>query len=248
MRIVIAGEIKVRYVAEWISVLNDLPSVSPDWVEVFAIPDYALPSELADAKRALDRDARYRDVGRGEMDTDIREWANGAFNRDVIVATQAFNAVFGVTTLFEPLLGRAGTERTHVGDLALEVLVPNISAAPWEAIAEFRELPAARDARDRLRDMEKRALSEEPRTINAARVKVAQEVNNDLMHALERWRPSVPEEIGRQAITGAASALVPLVGPIVGVAEAAKNAREFNRSWYAALMHLRRSVSSRRSA
>ena len=138
MRVVMAGEMKVQYVAEWTSVLNELDTLQPDWVEVFQLPDYALPPEIANAKRALDRDARYRDTGRGEMDEDIREWANRTFNRDVVLATHGFNAVFGVTTLFEPLLGEAGTERTYEGDIALDVVVPDVFRC---AVGSDRRVP-----------------------------------------------------------------------------------------------------------
>lgn len=235
MHVVMAGHITVHYVAEWISVLDAMRTVSPNWVKTYVSTDQALTPELRDEIRRA-RSSTPGDRAAG-VDAGLVDWAWEALCHDATVTTSGLGAAFAVTTLFEPLLADDLTATTE-GGMALDVVIPDISAVSWEAIAKFREHPAATDARARLRELEDRAREAGVDGPHDMFRRVAQEVSTELLHVVKETRVSVPEEIARQALTTSASLLVPVVGPIAGIAEATKDARRFDRSWYAALMHL----------
>lgn len=234
MRVVMAGKVSKHFVAEWHSIVTDAGGVAPDWMYGFDTPE-TLPTNLREQVDHLDREAR----GQGAaLEPNLRSWAVKAFNRDSVLAAD-LGAAFAVTSLFAPLVPGRGVELSGQGHTALDVLVPDLGDAPWEAIAEFRSHPASEEVRELLRALEAEAAGHSPDAALTQRDRVQNRVNDLLFKAIKETRPSLPEEIGRQAVTGAASVVVPIVAPLASIAQTAKNIRDYDRSALAAIMRLR---------
>ena len=178
-----------------------------------------------------------RDSGR----ITLRNWIIKAFDRDLAVAS-GLGAAFNVTSLFTPMLEARGGRPERAGLDALEVVVPNISALPWEASVEFREHKGSAEARAMLREFERKAASEEPEDATAYLVGLHQEVQDALFSALEQQRTQWPKKIAEEVAKNAVG-FIPVVGQVAGpVLSAVEMGTEWNRerhSWAAALMKLR---------
>jgi hypothetical protein len=163
-----------------------------------------------------------------------------SFNRDCVVAA-ALESSFTVTSMFSPMLAHRGVEPEYAGTEALSVLVPNLGAAPWETVVEFREHRGSVEARAQLREFERLAAEQEPRDAYDFLKKVSQEVNRAYRAAVEELAPSLPEAMAKELLLTAIS-LTSVIGPVieklVALTETAAEAWTFNRSWIAALMKL----------
>ena len=230
------------YAAEWMTGVTDaFDELDLNWVSkvVMAEQDLAdsglapVVSELAD-ELARSAAERYREPM-------IGGFATGAIARDLVVA-QTLDAMLHVTSLFEPVLTGEGSAipiRTEsVGAAALGIVVPDVASLRWEAIVEFREHPACQEARARLREIEQRALQEDPVDAADFQRRLGIEVTNDLFAVIDDLAGSLELDLARHA-AGFVLSMVPLASEIAAVGETAVAARQRRRSWRAALMKLR---------
>ena len=238
MRPIIQGAITRHYVAEWESVLRQLAEYEPDWAKGIGFDDQAL-SRAPEGReiRQLDFACMTNSELMADENSTLRKWTYESFNRDSVLA-KSLGATVSVTSRFWPLLDRADMSEFNAGDHALECFVPNLEAAPWESVIEFRNHPGAREARERLRDFEQRALDGDPGSLAEFQLKLGQEITHDFQQAWKDMKPSVGAEIFRQGVSTVISTAMPIVGPASGVMGAAYQSRKRKRSWRAALMKL----------
>ncbi|MDP8910374.1 MAG: hypothetical protein M3N47_14940 [Chloroflexota bacterium] len=243
MRPVVQTEISRAYVAEFhTGILDELVPLGYEWVDAISVPTtLPLGDPVGDVIRRqnnADRSDRelLEHLGRFERDLVYQ-----SFNRDAAVAAR-IDAAFTITPLFEPMTARRGIRIDRAGDEALAIAVPNLGTARWEAIAEFRDHAACRDARDILRGFEERAIESEPDDAIAYVRNVAQQVTDAFAQAYLEERSNLAAELGKEAIKTSVS-FIPGVGPLVetvatatqlGLSEARRR-----RSWTSALMKLR---------
>ncbi len=238
------GELTASYTAEWHSgVLDELAKLRPDWAHPLAIGNEV----LAESRLKPTMDAVKEALETIELpDTDaVRgSFLQDAFSRDAVVAA-ALQASVHVTSLFEPLILGAGSLKyrpEHVGASALGIVVPNVEELTWEAIAEFREHPGSREARERLREIEERALSEEPGDAIEFQERVGQRVTDDLFAVIDELRGKLSVTVAKDAASTAIS-LIPVAGPFLGpgasMMDSVLETVHKQRSWHAALMKLR---------
>ncbi len=243
MRPIIQTEISRACVAEFqTGILDELLPLGYDWVDTIFVPStIPLGDPIGDIIR------RQNNADRGDKEL-LRQLGNferdlvyKSFNRDAAVAAR-LDAAFTITPLFEPMIARRGVRIDRAGNEALAIAVPNLGAAPWEAIADFRDHPACRNAREMLRGFEERAIESEPEDAIAYVRGVAQHVTDAFAQAYLEERPSLAAELGKEAIKTTVS-FIPGVGPLVekvatatqlGLDEARRR-----RSWTSALMKLR---------
>ena len=116
----------------------------------------------------------------------IASFAAGALARDLVIAG-SLDATVQVTSLFEPLMvaesGRI--RRSPSGQAALGIVVPHVARLRWDTIMEFREHPGSRDTRARLREIEERAMTEDPADALEFQQRVSQEVTNELFAVID---------------------------------------------------------------
>jgi hypothetical protein len=131
------------------------------------------------------------------------------------------------------------------GAESLGFVVPNVSALPWDAIAEFREHDGSIEARARLREFEAEAAAREPRSsVDLVRA-TGVAVSDGLIGVGRDLSPKLPESL-RGPILESAIGMVPLVGQYASLAVSMGDAiatlrehRAFQRSWVAAIFELR---------
>lgn len=97
-----------------------------------------------------------------DADEPVRDYVYKSFNHDAYLAGQR-GAAINVTRLFAPMLGR---EAGLAGEHALEVMMPNLEAAPWEAVLPLgrtmrRVSPIERFAANLRRERRRIGLSQE---------------------------------------------------------------------------------------
>jgi hypothetical protein len=139
-------------------------------------------------------------------------------------------------------LDRADLTLDYAGGTALELLVPNIGALPWEAILEFRDQLGHREARAKLREFEEAAAERGPQSVQQFKLEVQAEITRAFFQAIDGLKPNLPEsiasEVGKTLI-----GLIPVAGQMsAGLASAAEVARDelaYRKSWHAALLTLR---------
>jgi hypothetical protein len=240
----VEGPIAQRHTAEFhTNVLDALTALRPDWLHIVATGRGSLPDELGKRQDRLNfEDLRATDLLR-ELPQFERDYVRKGFNRDVLVAGE-FGAALSVTPLFEPMATRRGLmPASGTGLTALRFAVPDLDGVPWEQIMEFREHAGADEARARLREFERIALREGPEDAASYILRVGQELNRAYLATISAFRPRVSDEVARQLATNSL-ALIPLVGPAVGVAvslaDVAVDHARFARSWTAALLTLSR--------
>jgi hypothetical protein len=129
------------------------------------------------------------------------------------------------------------------GATALELLVPNVTELPWEAICEFRAHKGAEEARHLMREFEQRAAESGPEDGVAYLASVARDVTRAYADAVNQMRPKLPVSMAEQ-VASTAVGLVPLIGPVAslvtGSARAALDLSNYSRSWVAAVMTLQK--------
>jgi hypothetical protein len=237
MRTIIQGGITRHYVAEWESVIRELGPLEPKWASVFPITDDYLRAS------GLDQEIRRRDFEcmsdrlKPGPDSVLRNWIYQAFNRDAVVA-ESRASTLNATSLFLPVVERAGVEPVMSGEHALQIVAPNLGHVPWDAVCEFRDHTGCREAREKLRSVEQRALADDPADLAEFRLRLGQEMTHDYMLAFDDMKPSLGLDAFRQALTTTVSTFVPPVGPMAGLMETKYRQWEHQRSWRTALMKL----------
>jgi hypothetical protein len=238
------GTFTAKYAAEWYTgVIEELQHVKPPWAKAFQMNDEQLGnSGLVPVTQEIR--AMIGDVDLGEIDLIRREYLIQSFCRDAAVAAQ-LDAAVNVTSLFEPLVTAAsgiGLQQDPAGTVALEVVTPNVSASSWEQISEFRDHHGSAEAREKLREIERCALADDPGDVLSFQTRVAQEVTDLLFGVIQDLSGSPGRRVAREAANTGIS-FIPLVGPILGpgasMAETGYEIVQNRRSWYAALMKLR---------
>jgi hypothetical protein len=239
MRPIMQGPITRHYVAEWESVLRALEPLEPKWAKGVVIDHQALNASPAGKEIAARDFACLGDetLLPGVDDRHLRSWTYKSFNRDVVIAEE-MGATVNITARFWPMIDRTDLGAVNAGDHALECFVANLDGVSWENVIAFRDHAGAREAREKLKDYEQRALDAEPEGLADFRLRLSQEITHDLQQAWQDMKPSVGLDIFRQGLTTAVSTLIPVVGPTSSVMETALHAREHKRSWRAALMKL----------
>lgn len=243
MHSLIKGKITTRYVAEWHSdVIAQLESLAPGWAKIVTLNDdrgdlERLKEPIDAAKRSiLDSEQAV------EMDPPTEEFVAAALARDSVVAAE-LEAAFSVTSLFEPFVLGGGATVDPSGHTALGILVPEVGELPWETVAEYREHPGSEDARGKLREFEDRAIAAEPDDPLEFQAEIFRSITDDLFAAVKDLRGSVAKDLaGEAAKTGVSfiPAIGPLLGPGASLVQAIAEYMHEERTWYAALMKLRK--------
>lgn len=239
--------LSAAYVAEFhTGILDDLEEFRPEWVKTIELPNSF--SSSRPVGQTIQR-LNFRDQSDKELMPDLkgsnrflRQFVIKSFNRDSVVAAN-LRASFNVTSLFTPMLKRRRLHYEQSGSESFRLFVRNLGALPWEAVVEFREHPGSQEARSKLREFEERAAAEEPQDAYDFLARVSQETTDALLAAWEDLRPSLPEDLAREAVATGVS-FIPVVGPFLGpsvsASQAVYEALKDRRSWLAALMVLRR--------
>jgi hypothetical protein len=146
------------------------------------------------------------------------------------------------------MVEQRGIVSDRAGSEALDLLVPNVGALPWEAVVEWRDHPGSQEARAKLREFEERAARAEPKEAEGFLKQVSREVISGYEAAYRELRPSLPEELQKEMAKTFVS-FIPVAGPFIekgtAFAEIVAEAVANRRSWVAAMMWLRaRSRSS----
>jgi hypothetical protein len=247
MSIFLQGKISAIYVSEYYSgIIQELAKFEPPWARKVTIGGSDSARELGQPAYNAIKELNYSDFGDQELmpgtDSFLKSFIYKSFNRDSVLAA-GMEASFSVTPLFAPMVAHRGLQPELAGSEALNVLVPDLTKVPWEAVVEYREHPGSSEARDRLREFERLAQEEEPEDAYEFLRKVSQEVNKAYRAAMVDLAPSFPEELAKEILLTAVSTISVIGTPVEKTASLiseAKEARAFNRSWIAALMTMQR--------
>jgi hypothetical protein len=243
LREVHRGVVSTRFVAHFHDVIEELRRLDVDWMRVVRLGpnDYPATSDLVrEAIRELNFEAFRHQHDLPGVDPSLRRWVYASFNRDSVIAAD-LGAAFNVSPLFRPVVERGGVQPDFPGDEALSILVPDLGALPWEAIAEFRDHPGSREARAKLREFEERAAVQEPGDAYHFLKQVSREVNAGYIAAVKEYAPRLTDELGLElmkTLVSVSTVVGPYIEKIASLAVAAGEARRFQRSWIAALMKL----------
>lgn len=245
MAVVFQGEVSARYVSEFYSgIIQDLAKFEPPWARKVVIGGSETAAALGAEAHETIRQLNFSDLGDKDLlpetESFLRSFIYQSFNRDCVLAA-ALGASFSVTPLFAPMVTRRGIQADLAGSEALSIVVPNLASVPWEAVIEYRDHPGSEDARGRLREFERLAQEEEPEDAYEFLRKVSQQVSRAYRGGVEDLAPSLPEDLAKEVLLTAVSA-VSVIGPVLekmtSIGGAAVEARDFNRSWVAALMKI----------
>jgi len=158
-----------------------------------------------------------------------------------IIATHVAYAEWTGTTLVAPERWLRSFMRVPVFGAAVELLIPNVDAMSWEVIAQFREHPGSREARERLRAWETQTAAD-PDDV-ARQIALARGIISDLLAVVRDMRPQSGLSFAKQGVLTATS-FVPGVGAFVAhgvsIEETVREGRRYRRSWQAALSELSR--------
>lgn len=235
MRVMMAGPLRQRYVAELVfSVLQHVAEFNDGWAQISftgqmnasdfdrwlpqrstrAVWDKALMPELRESNRWL------------------RDFVIKSFDRDAALAA-ALDADFHVSPLFEPMVA-ARAPAGLAGGAALDALsyvFPDVTDLPWEVVMEFRAHEASREARSKLQGVIERAGED-------GIVAADNALTRDMLFAEKelRKRHSWPERLSKVV-----ASVIPVAGGALSecagaVAEIARDKRD----WVGALSLLRK--------
>jgi hypothetical protein len=189
-------------------------------------PNVGLPSNVTDHSRTT-----LEEFGAATL--------TNAFQRAAIQAL-ALGAQFAPSNA---VAASQGDLRRLQGAAVLDLLVPNVTELPWEAICEFREHRGATEARHLIGEFERRAARAGPEDGVEYLRSISRDVNHALFDAVAQLRPRLPRTMAEQ-IASTAVGFVPLIGPVAslfpGWTRAAADAQAYSRSWVAALLTLQR--------
>jgi len=233
MRVMMAGSLQQRYVAEFIySVMSHFADYNDGWAQItftgnMSAGDFDrwLPhrSTKALGNKQLMPDLR-------ENDSSLRDFVVKAFDRDAALADE-LDATFNVSQLFRPMvLARRPQATTPTSEETLTYLFPDVSDLPWEVVMEFREHDAAGEARARLEEAVERAQAD---GITAA----DNQLTRDMLFADRelRQRHSLAERVAKMAVS-----VVPVAGGVLSEsAGAAAEGARGKHDWVTALSLLR---------
>jgi hypothetical protein len=162
-----------------------------------------------------------------------------------IIATHVAYAEWTDATLVAPERWLRSFMRVPVFGAALEFLVPNVDTLSWEVIAQFREHPGSREARERLRAWESQTNAD-PDDV-ARQIALAKTIIGDLLAVVRDMRPRPGLNLTKDGVLTATS-FVPGVGPFVAhavsIEETVREGRTYRRSWQAALSEIYRQSRS----
>jgi hypothetical protein len=229
MRVMMAGSLQQRYVAELMySVMNHFAAYNDGWAQItftgnLSASDFDrwLPhrSTRASWDKELMPDLRTKQPW-------LRDFVIKAFDRDAALA-ERLEATFNVSPLFEPMFAARRPEAAApTAEETLTYLFPDVSDLPWEVVMEFREHDAAGEARARLQDAVERAQRD---GITAAN----NQLTRDMIFADKdlRKRHSLKERLTKMAVS-----VVPVAGgALTEGAGAAADAARGKHDWIAAL-------------
>lgn len=227
------------YTAQWHSAaIDELQALEVPWAAI-ATPSAETLELLAKPTEQAVVEFKARAQGLGLSRAQI-DFASKSLARDAVLAG-GFGASINVTSMFGPMI--EGAELGATGSDALAFMVPNLEYLPWEAIAEHRERPGSVEARGLLREVEEKALAEEPGDAAAYLEKVKVSITDGLAAALAETEVNVPEVVSRE-VANLAVSFVPIagtaIGPLAGVAAALGERAEQRESGIFALVKLRR--------
>ncbi len=235
MRVMMAGALKQRYVAELVSsVLAHVAEFNDGWAQI-AFTGHMNASDFDRwlphrSTRAVWDKALMPELG--ESNQWLRDFVIKSFDRDAALAA-ALDADFHVSPLFEPMVrarGPEGLSGTAAHD-ALSYLFPDVTDLPWEVVMEFRAHDASREARSKLHG----AIA---RTRQDGMLAADNALTRDMLFAEKelRKRHSLSERLTRIAVSVIPMAGGPLAEGSAAMAEAARRKRD----WVAALSLLRK--------
>jgi len=233
MRVMMAGSLRQRYVAELMySVMSRFAEYNDGWAQV----TFTGNLQPNDFDRFLSHRSTRALWDKGlmpelrESDPWLRDFVAKAFDRDAALADR-LEATFNVSPLFRPMLAARRPESVEASaEAALTYLFPDVSDLPWEVVMEFRQHDAAGEARARLQAAIRRAQQD---GITAA----DNQLTRDMVFADKdvRRRHSLAERLTKMAVS-----VVPVAGGALseGAGAAAESARG-KQDWVAALRLLR---------
>ncbi len=234
MRVVMAGSLQQRYVAELMnSVMSRFADYNDGWAQITFTGnrsardfDRWLPHRSTKALRDKELMADLR-----ENDPWLRDFVVKAFDRDAALADE-LDATFNVSRLFRPMLvARRPEAVTPTSEQILRYLFPDVSDLPWEVVMEFREHDAAGEARARLQEAVERAQADGTTAAD-------NQLTRDMLFADRelRKRHSLAERAAKMVVS-----VVPVVSGVLSesAAAAAEGARG-KHDWVTALSLLRR--------
>jgi hypothetical protein len=202
------------YKAQWHSAaIDELQALDVPWFNI-ATPTDEILQKLAMpmAQAAREFASRIEDEELSPMQIDF---AAKSLARDAL-----FAAVLGAAINVTPMFGRMVEDSPALqatGADALSFLVPELGHLPWEVIAEHRGRPGSVEARALLREVEEKALVEEPGDVADYLEKVRDSITDALAAALLETEVKLPEIVGREAVNVAVS-FVPIAGAALGPA------------------------------
>lgn len=245
MRVMMQGSVSHAYISEFHSgILDELEQFDPDWVLQLPHGGEAHPGRVGDSTYEAIRELNFSDFSdktlMPEAEPFLRSFVSKSFNRDAVLSAE-LEASFNTTPLFEPMVAHRGVETDYAGSEALSVIVSDIGSLPWEAVIEFRSHHGSGEARERLREFEHLAAAGEPQDAYDFLKRVSQEVNRGFRAAIEDLAPNLPEDLAKQVLLTSVATISVIGAPVAVLAETASSisgAREFNRSWIAALMKI----------
>jgi hypothetical protein len=234
------SELVVSYVAEWHSgIVEELQKLNPSWAGT------TVWSESDPKMEPMKTQHEAVQVALRDAYPLVRDFLIRALAHDAVVAASLGSAM-SVTSVFATLVGGLDARPDPAGDTALSVLVPNVSRLNWEQIAEFREHSGAIEAREKLREFERRVMASEPSDPLEFRTRLFQEISTDFFAALDELAPNFGVDISEEAAKFGVS-FIPIVGPFLGpgasLLEAVLDAQQQRHAWYAALMRLRNATT-----
>ena len=162
------GPYAASYSAEWrTGVLDKLLDLKAPSCRTLVMADEDLDDvELTSAVATITGELHQAEAAASDIPV-LRSFLVQSFGRDLTVAAW-LNATVHVSTLFEPLLRATadstglGVQHEPSGATALGIIVPDLGQLSWEAVVDFREHAGSEDARGRLREIEERALDQDP--------------------------------------------------------------------------------------
>lgn len=177
--------------------------------------------------------------------------AKGLLSADLAEAIELgdrLDAVPALSGAFAEVASERGVPVGLPGVEALGFIVPNFSALPWEAVAEFRDHPGAIEAREKLREFDAAAEARGgSQTVEAVRA-TGRAVTTGLLGAVDDLAPKLPDEIGKH-LASTSVGLIPVVGQYASLAlsvgdmiAALRESERFDQSWVAAVFELRESA------
>jgi hypothetical protein len=242
--VVMQGPVATQFVAHFDDAIEELRRLNVGWMEevTFGPNDNPFPLDhpIGEAIRERNFEAFRESYDLPGVDPGLRRWVYTSFNRDSVIAA-SLGAAFNVSPLFRPVLERGGVRPDLAGGEALSIVVPNLGALPWEAVAEFRDHPGSEDARARLREFEGRAAAQEPEDAYRFLKQVSREVNAGYVAAVREYAPRLTDELRLElmkTLVSVSTVVGPYIEKVASLAQAAGEARRFQRSWIAALMTL----------